>query len=398
MLIIALCMQVAVVDSVYSSAALRALVSEAAARNRNMPASVRRYAAAVESEVAIVIRQAPGTEAPVSLEQLSARVQWSRPGYFEQHVVGNRLEAAGPQLTALTFLRQSLLVPHLYGNRIQLLFGRDSSIRASDRMRPVRPIVAVHPLSDDRERIYRFTGGDTVLTMRIDQRSIPVVRVQVQPRDHPPPRTVVFTGEMFLDVTRGHLVRLRGRFSSTSEASSLFGRALASTLESALYVELDNFEIERQVWLPASQRFEVQILFRISSDMRSVFRVVSSFRDYDVQWDSVSTNDSADSLEAHPHRLTAASGDSLGRFTDWVQALGTATGNARSDDFDDAAPDAWRMSGSPILRVRAARLAELVHINRIEGWYTGVAVEFAARDAAPGLLLRAHAGWAWQEQ
>ena len=397
MLILAFCWQV-VVDSAYSSNALRTLVTRAAAGNRNVPEAVRGYTASVESEVAIVVHQAPGTEAPVSLEQLSSRVQWRWPGSFEQHVIGDRLEAAGPQLTALSFLQQSPLVPHLYGNRIQLLFGRDSSIRRIDQARPGRQTVAVHPLSEDRDRTYRFSGGDTVVTMHIGQRSISVVRVQVQPRDDLPSGTVVFTGEMFLDVTRGHLVRLRGRFSSTGESASLPVRALRATLQSALYVELDNLEVERQVWLPVSQRFEAQIHFRISSDTRSIFRVVSTFRDHQLRSDSASPNLSGDTLEAHPHRLTIAAGDSLGRFTDWARALGAATAGERAGDFDDVASDAWRPSGAPIVRIQASRLSQLVHINRIEGWYTGIAAEFAARDAAPGLRVLAHAGWAWHEQ
>ena len=106
MLILAFCWQV-VVDSAYSSNALRTLVTRAAAGNRSVPAGVRGYTASVESEVAIVVHQAPGTEAPVSLEQLSSRVQWRWPGSFEQHVIGDRLEAAGPQLTALSFLPPS---------------------------------------------------------------------------------------------------------------------------------------------------------------------------------------------------------------------------------------------------------------------------------------------------
>ncbi|MBV6520002.1 MAG: hypothetical protein MNPFHGCM_00106 [Gemmatimonadaceae bacterium] len=398
MLAVALCLQVAFSDSVYSSPALRQLIAIAATENRNIPTAVRAYYAAVESEVAIGVRQARGIEAPVSLEQLSSRVEWRRPGTFVQHVVGERVEAIGPQLSALSFLRQSLLVPHLYGNEIQLLFGRDSTGRRADRARPRRQVTAIHPLAAGRERYYRYSGGDTVVTMRIDGRSIPVVRVLVEPRSVLPQHTVVFAGELSLDVTRGHVVRMRGRFSTTDDATSFLGRAIGATLESVLYVELDNLEVERQVWLPATQRFEAQILFRIASDTRSIFRVTSRFRDYRLTLDPSRTPLASDSLEPRPHRLTLAGGDSLGRFTYWRQPLGTASPNATSEDFDDLAPAGWRPTGWPVLRVQAARLAELVHINRVEGWYTGLAAELLARDAAPGLRIHANAGWAWMER
>lgn len=396
-LVLGVQLAVASLASTYSSPSLRTVVSQAAAHNRVMPSAVRRYVADVESEVALVVRQAAGADAVMSLEQIGSQVRWTRPGRFEQHVIGDRLQASGPQLTALSFLRQSLLVPHLYGNRIQLLFGRDSSQRRVDRARPGRQVAAIHPLSDERERIYLFSGGDTVVTMQVGPRRIPVVHVRVTPRNDIPSRTVVFSGDMYLDVTRGQLVRLRGRFYSMDESQSFFGRALAATLEGALYVDLENLEVDRRVWLPASQRFEAQVLFRIASEIRSVFRLVSSFRSYQVTDDAVRIDGSADSLEANPHGLTIATGDSLGRYSGWQRSLGVATQDARSEDFDDVAPDAWRPTGRPTLQLRSTRLADLVHINRVEGWYTGLAADFAARDAMPGFRLQANAGWAWQE-
>lgn len=394
-----LALQLAAVDSIYSSPSLRRLVETAAVNNRTMPATIRAYRARVGSEVVITYRQGVGIEAPVSIEQLNSEVRWSRHGDFEQHVLGDRLMAAGPQLTVLSFMRQSLLIPHLYGNQIALLFGRDTGRRSANAARTGRRVVAVHPLGEDRDRTYRFSGGDTVVIMRVDGRSIPVARVTATPREELPAGTVAFAGQLFLDVTRAHLVGLRGRFFTVRDTRGLADLATAvAGVEGALYVDVENAEVANQVWLPSRQRFEAQLLFRISSDTRSVFRVSSMFRDYALDFDSTSILTHDDSLVAQRHLLTLAPTDSLSRFTDWTAPLGEVTAGARAEDFDDVAPDEWRGTGRPLFSLRASRLNEFLHVNRVEGWYTGAAADFRARDALPGFRAHGFAGWAWQER
>ncbi|MFN8573622.1 MAG: hypothetical protein U0132_16325 [Gemmatimonadaceae bacterium] len=388
-------LQLTVIASPYTTPALRTLVERASTNNRNLPQQIRAYEATVETEVAVTIRQGQHNEAPVSLEQLASVVRWNSPGDFDQHVIGDRLQAVGPQLTALTFMQQSLLVPHLYGNSLPLMFGRDNATRGRRSKRSVAP---VHPLGDEREQTYLFSGGDTVETLMFDARRVPVVRVVVTPRDHLPENRIVFNGELFLDATRAHLVRMRGRIYAVGDSRGLLERAVTSGFEGALYVELENQEIAQEIWLPAKQRFEAQVLFRISSDTRSVFRATSTFRHYQVDGDTGTIRTSVDTLEARPHRLTLAPGDSIGRFTTWTSPLGDATANARAEDFDDVAPEAWKATGPPRIDIRFRRLADLVRFNRIEGWFTGLSLELNARDAAPGLRISAAGGRAWQEE
>ncbi|MFN8582250.1 MAG: hypothetical protein U0163_14910, partial [Gemmatimonadaceae bacterium] len=378
MLFVPLLLQLAVLDTTYSSAALKRLVADAAEQNRRIPAALQRYAVDVETEIAITLRQGQGVEATVSLEQLQSTALWSRAGEFEQHVVGDRMQSAGPQLTALSFMRRSILIPHLYGNRLSLLFGSDSGSTTPLRRRKAPAVVAVHPLSEERDRYYRFSGGDTILVMQTGARRIPVVRVQVEPRAGLPGETITFSGQLFLDVSRGHLVGLRGRLSAASRPGIPRVFDLAG-LESALYLDVDNEEVERQVWLPAHQRFEGQIEFRIAADTRSVFRANSAFTNYHLQLDSSLAGPAEDSIRVPIHRLTLAPRDSLDRFRRWRSTLGTLTDGARAEDFDDVAPDAWRATGPPRILWRPLRLAELAHVNRIEGWYTGAGASLLAR-------------------
>jgi hypothetical protein len=99
-----------------------------------------------------------------------------------------------------------------------------------------------------------------------------------------------------------------------------------------------------------------------------------------------------------PHRLTFAPADSIDRFAGWTRDLGELTGTAQADDFIDVAPDVWRATGRPLVRLRFQEASDLAHYNRIEGAFTGLGVEAKLRDAAPGIVVRGNLGWAWAER
>ena len=420
---------------VYATPAVRETVARAAALNRRVPAALRAYRAGVESEVAVVLRLPGGFERTVQLEQIASEVRWRRPGDFEQRVVGYRAQSSGVAFSSLSWFRSAWAIPHLYGNRLVLFFGedttgarrrRDSRSRdsSSTRDRGRRTLAAVHPLADDRDAVYRFSGGDTVVTVRVDGREIPIVRVKVEPRVVPRARTLLFRGELDLDATRHELVRMRGQFVAAGGKRSVRQRVTSRAVQAVLYVELVSREVEGRYWLPAFQRIEAQGGFIFGGETRSAARVFTRFHRIvpndtvlpgdalraDASADSAAATDSmaaaapaarqphGDSLLARPHRLVVARTDSLDDFAGWRAPLGETTSRARSDDFDDIAPDAWRPTGRPRLDLRPERSGEMLRANRVEGLYTGLAARLRFRDAAPGLTLRGHAGWAWSEE
>ena len=202
-------------DSIYSSAAVRVLVERAVVANRRIPDSLQAYRARVESEMAFVARQTDGTEQTFAIEQTESAVRWQRPGHFEQRVIGYRSQAVGFTVSAVGMFRQAWTVPILYGNRITLLFGQPDSAsrRRAQRRRRADSTVAVHPFALDRESVYRYSGGDTVVTINPGGRDIPVVRVHVEPTDdRVTRRTVAFRGDVELDADRAQIVRMRGYF------------------------------------------------------------------------------------------------------------------------------------------------------------------------------------------
>jgi hypothetical protein len=127
---------------------------------------------------------------------------------------------------------------------------------------------------------------------------------------------------------------------------------------------------------------------------RSVFRIVSRFRHHHVTA-HVDTTVDEQRMGPRAHRLTIASGDSLSRPHDWSAPLGATTAALRGDDFADPGHAAVAVSR---FSWRAQRLADVVRLNRIEGWSTGATAEYRPRASNPNVVVRANATWAWAEE
>jgi hypothetical protein len=384
-----------------ASPALQRLLSEASTRNR-LPDSLVSYKANVETEIAVLLRREEGTEAVAAVEQVASTLRWNRAGKYDQRVQGYRAQQTGGTVSMLTLFQTGWLNPVLYGNRLRV---RPRETSGNGRRRPgstarAEPdtLPAVHPLATDRDRYYTYSGGDTVVVMRAGDRTIPIAHVRVQPRVDVTGKVVLFDGELDLDASRGTLVRMRGYFIRTGTSRSPLARSLGYAVA---YVEYENGERLGTYWLPATQRIELQANVPMIGDGRAVVRIVSKFADMQVN-DTVldaTTLAAADSLRARAtRRLTYAPTDSLTAFSRWRNTLGGITEGMHADDFEDIAPDRWRASGAPRFDIAAPRGADVMHFNRVEGLFTGLGAKWALRDVAPGVTVRANAGYAWAEQ
>jgi hypothetical protein len=405
-------------DSTYSSAALRSFITEAAASNRVPPAALRAYRARVESELSLIVRDTLGRERAAQVEQLAMNAAWERGQQYDLRVIGYRSESVGVPYSALSFAR-SWTIPYLYGDRLTL--GVDfspagggsqrSDSTSESHARAGDTLHAVHPLASDRERYYRYSGGDTIALLRSRERTIPIVRVHVTPVFGSATKEVrigAFEGEIDFDAVRHQIVRMRGQFVVTPGPKR--SRPLLARLPGIVavaYVEYVNAEVDGQYWLPAFQRSEFQASIAPLGGQRSIFRLVSRFAAVDVDQDlRVTATDSAanvvlaasDKTQAIRRRLTFAPADSVSRYHDWVQPLGAATASVNGSDFDDLSPDAWRPTGPPRIDFSPTKLDEVFRYNRIEGAYTGFAIGERFRDAASGLTAHAYGGWAWSQQ
>jgi hypothetical protein len=390
--------------------ALAELLADASRRNV-LPRDLIAYKSHVETEISVLLRREEGTEAVAAIEQVASTLRWTRSGAYDQHVIGYRAQQSGPNISMLSIFRTGWLNPSLYGNRLRVQRRRadaspDTTARRSARA-PARgslrrdgadTLPAVHPLAADRERYYTYSGGDTIVTIRLNDRSIPIARVRVMPRPGITTPVVLFDGELELDASRGALVRMRGTFVRAGGTPSAFGGALG---EAVAFIEYENAERIGAYWLPAKQRVELQATLPVIGDGRAVVRIVSRFSDMMVNDTvlSAETLAAADSLRlAGRRRLTFASNDSVNRYDTWRGAVGSLSEGLHADDFLDVAPDRWRPTGTPRLDWVAPRAADIFHFNRVEGAYTGFGAKLSLRDVAPGVIVRANAGWAWGEQ
>ena len=388
---------------------LAALLADANRRN-SLPTALVGYTSNVETEFAILIRREQGIEAVVGVEDVASRLRWERSGLYDQHVTGYRAQRATVSLSTLSAMTNGWLTPTLYGNRFRIRArASGSAARAGELVSKQKDtLIAVHPLADDRDRYYLFSGGDTIVQMLsgVDRRQIPIVQVRVQPRPDISDEALLFDGEIDLDASRGTLVRMRGalvRLNNTS--GGLAGSIVRKLVESVAFIEFENAEREENYWLPSVQRIELQVASPLAGDARAVVRIVSRFTDMSVQENGGSevtqiTDPTVgkDSINAPSRVLSYAPRDSIGTFDAWRVGIGKLTQDMHSDDFNDVGPDRWRPTGSPRVDVQIPLRGDLLHFNRVEGLYTAGGLRYSLRDRAPGVVIGGNVGWAWSEQ
>jgi hypothetical protein len=395
MLILSLCAQLAAgvappaPDSIYSSAALRQMVASAAAANQRPPTALRSYQSHIETELSLILRDTLGREHTAEVEQLATAATWDRGGRYDLHVVGYRSQSVGVPYSTLSIVR-AWTVPSLYGDRLSLGAYLARS-RSGDTLR------AVHPFSADRDGFYRFSGGDTVATLRVGSRRIPIARIRARPNFHGPSRLGAFDGEIDIDAERGQIVRMRGQFVIGRESSTKRA-ALARVMGvvGVAYVEFVNAEVDGKYWLPAFQRTEFQANFPLLGQTRPIFRLVSRISDIAVN--DTGTVVGSDALEVPRVAVSWAKGDSVSSFDQWRYDIGTQSSTVHSDDFQDMAPDVWRTEGPPRLNLFPTTTSRMIRFNRVEGLFTGIAPAIDFRSAAPGLGIGGSVGFAWTER
>lgn len=376
-------------DSIYDSPGLATLVDRAAELNARIPVGLESYRARVETELSFVRAEPDGRETLLQLEQVASDLYWRADGGVLQQLLGYRSQTMGASFSGLSFFDVPWIVPILYGERIDLVRTGGPVYEGGTMLRRR----ALHPFAATREDVYRYTGGDTVDIIVLPARRIPIVRIHVEPRAQPRLPTLLFQGDIDLDVTRMHIVRMQGRLIPSGRGRT----ALDLIAQGVLYVRFETAEYDEGYWLPRTQRFEAQAVSRLGED-RVLFRAVSRFID-------IHTNDpdalrlAADPVE-HPYGRMVGGDDlgALGRFGEWRIPLGELNSEADARDFDPYAPPGLLRTGEPRLSFGARRFSQLLRVNTAEGVFTGGGLSFEPGNAVPGLTFRVHGGYAWAEQ
>ncbi|HEY5021152.1 MAG TPA: hypothetical protein VII30_01565, partial [Gemmatimonadaceae bacterium] len=262
----------AAADPIYSSPAVRDLVTQAAIANHAPPPTLTGYRAHVESEFSLLLRDTLGRERSAQIEQLASAVHWARGSSYEMHVLGYRSQSIG-SLVSMMSLVNAWTEPSLYGERLTLgvQLGPDSAHRRKQSRSDT--IIAIHPFAADREQYYRFSGGDTVVVMHTLTRTIPIVRLHVTPHLRDSTRFAAFDGEIDLDADRRQIVRMRGQFvilGKSPGSRPLISRLMSRVpgLVAVAYCEFVNAEFQGRYWLPAFQRTELQTTHALLGNTR----------------------------------------------------------------------------------------------------------------------------------
>lgn len=383
-------LRAALEDSAYATPGLRRFVAEAAEQNRRLPELLQSYRTRVESEISILQVEPDGREVALQVEQVASDVLWRRGEPTVQEVVGYRSRSSGFAPSVLTMFEVPWVVPTLYGDRIDLVRWNVPTVDEDGRVLRRR---ALHPLGPDRNRVYRFAGGDTVLTLGLPDRTLRLVRVRVRPVHAPDEPTLLFEGHMDIDADRHQIVRMRGRMISARPEETSGGRLLGAIASGATFVEFESVEFDR-FWLPRYQRIEVQAISRLV-DTRVALRLVSRFEFPDLN--------EPGSLAARypdpPPGGVLAVDDAVREraFGEWDSDLGELTREANALDFRDLEPGRGPDRTGPRLRLGVRHLSHLVRYNEPEGLFTGIGVTLQPGHAWREGRIRAHAGWAWSE-
>lgn len=377
-----------------SSSALAALIAEAARVNARIPDRLRAYRARIETEMSLVVLDSGGRERTAQLEQVASDVRWRAPDRYDQRVVGYRHQSVAPMFSLMSFFG-GWTIPTLYGNELQL--GVRSATDPNKPTGPGRQSIAIHPLAFNRDRYYVYAGGDTAVTLFSNGRRIPIAHIRVTPRTDAPGDAFLFLGDMYLDADWKQIVRLRGRLVEVRNGKvTLKSGSRLPGVGGASFVELVNVEVNGEYWLPAFQRTEIQARIALFGDFRSILRIVSRFDDYEPNDSSWAGPDAPPGVR---HNLTFASAGAQDRFRDWRRPIGAASKDVYYGEFNDLAPEEWRATEEArALRFRPRALAEVFRFNRVEGLFTGVALESELRQSAPALSIHGSFGWAWAER
>lgn len=396
----------AVVNSTYSSAALAKMVEMASRANRRVPSELLGYSALIESEAALLVNTPGGpdgavagtaaatTEAASQIEQFVLRSDWHRTGIFTQTQVGYRSRLLGPSISALNILPKPWTAPALYGNRLSLLFGGAPSLMSADSTR--RNMPAVHPFADDRARFYRYTGGDTVATIKAGPNNhIPLVRIVVEPIVERQERLMVFAGDVYIDGNTGSIIRLRGRIRVGPVKQSPASRLIryVARVQEVGYIDFENSLQEGKYWLPSKQRLEYQAITSFT-EARATIRVQSVWREMELKLRDGNIGAPEDSLGEPHYTVKLTGGDSISNRGSWGNSLGALTADGSARDFDDVAPPEFRPNGGAQFRSQARGFADVIRFNRVEGLFLGTAALIDFREAAPGTTVRLFGGYA----
>jgi hypothetical protein len=412
----------------FATAATRAVVERAMARQRALDSAVTDYQASIRYRLTLSAgRRRWGRSAPAAVEEQDARVHWRAPNDLRVDVVGRRSRSRADGLDLESVWDRPWFVPKSLGDSVRIF---------SDEFPAIAPL---HPLAAAGPEHYRYELVDSLALTTPDGRRIRVLQLDVTPRRRD---ASLLTGRLWIDAATSETVRFAFRYVGTRQwvrpegaerddttdarrANSLINRffSLDADLEYALQAG--------RYWLPYRQVIAGRISIPLVSDVVIPFEAVTTFRDYEVNTgraptftlavpDSLSPDsararwrarqdslrkarrangDVPDSVWAQDHAGWWTGGryeihrpptDSLARYDAWGDSLAFDTrpedaGRQREIEGElarlaEGLPDS--ITGRPRFGITMERLGDVFGYNRVQGLSLGAGAGFRVPGVA----------------
>lgn len=373
-------------------------MARAADSNAAFPA--RGFRAHFESEIAVNKALPNRVEGISSVEQFAGTLTWNADS-GDQHSLGYRIVTTGLPLPAGYVLGTAWIVPSLYGDRFTLLSDPKQAAKQGESEADslsTRAKYVVHPLASDRDRYYTYARGDTVEVVDAVGQSRRVVVVEVTPHQSFPEATRVFTGQIYLEVGTGALMRMRGQIYTIRppgkplKGLKKVGNALVA---SASIIDFQNTRING-VLMPTYQSGDLAILLPLTTAMGTMVRMVTRLHDVDIAA-GAPIQLGANALPPTVAR-TQTTKDSLNAFKGWENSPTDWPSRYLINDRLDVGPPRYRPTGDPVVFVRSPTMYDFFRFNRVEGIYLGAAGTLFLRDKFPGLAIRGGVGYGFWDQ
>lgn len=341
----------------------RALIA-AARERRHAPladTTLQNYRARAEGFVYFYIDRRDSEERTlVKIDQVALDVFWAQPDQTKQRIVGMRDESRLPN-------RMYYHIDHL--SVVQNGFSDTIRMGDGDEVRDV-----VHPAARGSEAVYDFRLVDS-LTLVLPGAPEPVRVYEVQVRPRFPDRSG-FVGSVFIDRTRGDIVRMTFTFTPASYVDRRLDY---------INISLDSGLWDGRYWLPYEQAVELrrqvpELDFIGGAVIRGRMRIAG----YEFN------TDLPDGTFRGPP-VSVASRAALEAFEfdrDLYADLGDE-GLAPPPDMADLRREAARLlrrerlSGLPRLRLNVPSASAVLRYNRLEGTFAGGGLAYV-----PGERLR----------
>lgn len=273
--------------STYADAATAALIARARQRHVRQDSLVHDYRATVLTRLDFSAgRSRFARQAPLVAHETTARVAWQQPNDLRVDLLGARTKVSpliggrrsregDDHEVEVSFGERPWFVPRALGDSIRLLGVPETG--------------ALHPLGPGAERWYRYGIADSV-TMALPGHTVRAIRVRVQPKVLGPS---LVAGDMWVDAETADVVRLMVRFvgeylwdtpKASTPRDSADARKANRWAQRFLTVDadLEYALLENRYWMPYRQMLDITAEVDFLIHGAAPLRTVTTFKDYEI--------------------------------------------------------------------------------------------------------------------